>query len=418
MKIAIIGAGVSGLTCAYTLARDHDIDVFEANQYAGGHANTVVVNDRGRQLPMDTGFLVYNQANYPGLCTLFDQLGVVTQPSDMSFSVHCERSGREWNGSSLNQMFVQRSNLLRYSHWQMLSDILRFHREAVGLAASLSDRVTVSDWLTQNCYSEAFERNYLLPLGASLWSCSAQRFADFPMRFVIEFLDNHHMLQVVDRPQWRTVTGGSREYVARIVQPFAEQLRLALPVRRVRRSARGVEVWLDDGSSHLYDEVILACHADQALELVADPDDTERDLLSCFPYQRNVAVLHTDTRLLPDRKSAWASWNFRTPKQPSDEVNVTYNLNLLQSLDSEQTWCLTLNPGECIDQSLVERRIVYHHPMFKTGRHAAQSQHTSLIRRRGLSYCGAYWGFGFHEDGVQSALRVGAAFELSFRLAA
>ena len=418
MKIAIVGAGIAGLACAYTLTRKHDVTVFEAGQYAGGHANTVDVMDAGRQVPIDTGFIVFNEPNYPHLCRLFDTLGVASHASDMSFAVRCERTGREWNGSSLNQVFAQRRNLLRPSHWKMLADIMRFNREAPELVKTLDDSVSVSQWIARQRYSRAFADYYLLPLGASLWSCSAKQFSDFPMCFVLEFLNNHRMLQVEERPQWRTVTGGSREYVKRIVAPFKDKLYLTAPVSCVRRLAVGVELVVAGGSPQRYDEVIFACHADQALSVLAEPDDDEREVLGCFPYQRNIAVLHKDTSVLPTRRRAWASWNFSIPSDVCEEVNVTYNMNLLQKLDTESTWSVSLNPGQRIAPELEARRFHYEHPMFTAGRAQAQARHAELVRRRGISYCGAYWGFGFHEDGARSAMSVCDAFDLALERAA
>ena len=415
MRIAVIGAGVAGLTAARVLGARHDVTVLEAGHYPGGHTNTIDVRDAraaggARTLAVDTGFIVFNEPNYPNLCRLFDALGVASRDSDMSFSVHCEKSGIEWNGSSLSQVFAQRSNLLRPSHWRMLADIVRFHREAPAALAGLADTVTVDAWLAREGYGRGFGERYLLPLGASLWSCSAERFGTFPMRFVIEFLHNHRMLQVEGRPVWKTVAGGSREYVKRLIAPFADRIRLNTPVAAVRRGAGGVTVRIADGSEERFDEVVMACHADQALRLLIDADDTERELLAAFPYQPNEAVLHTDTRLLPERRSAWASWNYRIPAHAQADVSVTYDMNMLQGLESDTTWCVSLNPGHAVDPAKVVRRIRYEHPLFTTGRAAAQARHAELIRRRGVSLCGAYWGFGFHEDGVRSALAVCAAF--------
>ncbi len=418
MQICVVGAGIAGLTTASILSRRHHVTVLEANDYAGGHTHTVDVNDGKRRLAVDTGFIVFNEPNYPRLCRLFDALGVQSRESDMSFSVHCERSGIEWNGSSLSQVFAQRSNLLRISHWQMLADIARFHREAPRALDTLDDNVSVSDWLDRNRFGRGFAERYLLPLGGSLWSCSAERFSSFPVRFVLEFLHNHRMLQVSGRPTWKTVVGGSREYVKRLVAPFAERVYLSTPVAAVRRLARGVEVRTADGRTQRFDEVVLACHADQSLALLADADAVERDLLAAFPYQANDAVLHLDTRMLPDRREAWASWNYRIPCEPRSDVSVTYNMNMLQGLDSHLTWCVSLNPGNAVDPSKVARRFRYHHPLFTAGRCEAQSRHVELIRRRGVSYCGAYWGYGFHEDGVRSALAVCEGFERDLEVAA
>ena len=418
MRIAVVGAGVSGLTAAWVLNRRHDVTVFEADDRIGGHANTVTVDDGGKPLPVDTGFIVFNDLNYPILCGLFDELGVRTHESDMSFSVHCERSGREWNGSSANQYFAQRANLLRPAHWRMLGEILRFNREAAAKTKSLHDSVDVDTWLRVNGYSETFRDLYLFPLGASLWSCNAASFNRFPIRFVVEFLDNHRMLQVEGRPRWKTVSGGSSQYLQRLVAPFKHKIYTRAPVVSVRRKTHGAEVLIGTRGAEHFDEVILACHADQSLRLCEKLDPVERELLSAFPYQMNEAVLHTDVRLLPERKIAWASWNYRLPADERDTVLVTYNMNRLQGLESGETWCVTLTPGNTIQPERVHRRFWYEHPLFTAGRSAAQRQHAALIRRRGLSFCGAYWGFGFHEDGVRSAMDVCSAFDLDLRTAA
>ena len=418
MKIAIVGAGISGLTCAYLLHRKHDITVFESNNYAGGHANTVDIRTGSKTVPVDTGFLVFNERNYPTLCRLFDEVGVPSHASDMSFSVHCEASAREWNGTSLNQVFAQRTNLVRWSHWRMLADIMRFHREAPAALAHLDDCTSVATWLKQHNYSKTFERHYLLPLGASLWSCSASCFADFPMRFAIEFLNNHRMLQVDGRPQWRTVSGGSREYVKRMTAHFSDALHISKAVRSVKRTAQGVDVHLRDGAIERFDEVILACHADQALRMVASPDDTEQALLKQFPYQPNIAVLHKDVTMLPKRRRAWGSWNFRIPAGEAENATVTYNLNMLQGLECDDVWCVSLNPGDSVNSADIARTFRYDHPLFTSGRSEAQRRHHELIRRGGISYCGAYWGFGFHEDGARSAMHVCEAYAAELARAA
>ncbi|MGI9334344.1 MAG: NAD(P)/FAD-dependent oxidoreductase [Gammaproteobacteria bacterium] len=418
MRICVVGLGISGLTAANVLARRHQVTALEANHYAGGHTNTVGVRDGDRTLAVDTGFIVFNEPNYPNLCRLFDRLGVRSRDSDMSFSVQCRRSGVEWNGSSLNRIFVQRANLLRPSHWCMLADIVRFHREARSMLTSLEDAVTVDEWLSRRRFGRAFVERYLLPLGASLWSCSPTRFRAFPMRFVIEFLHNHCMLQGQGRPVWKTVVGGSREYVAPLMAPFARHVHLGTAVRSVRRVRGGVEVRVTGGRKMHFDEVVLACHADQSLRLLIDADPLERDVLGAFPYQPNEAVLHTDTRLLPTRRAAWASWNYRVPAEPRAEVCVTYNLNRLQGLDSQTTWCVSLNPGGAIDPAKVVRRFRYHHPLFTARRFAAQARHDELVRRRRVSFCGAYWGYGFHEDGVRSALAMCEGIDQELEVAA
>ncbi len=413
MNIAIIGAGVAGLTAARILCRHHTVTVFEADERVGGHANTVMVSEGDRRLPIDTGFIVFNEPNYPHLCRLFDLLRVEHADSDMSFSVHCEQTGMEYNGSTLNALFAQRRNTLRPRFWTMLSDILRFHREAGRISiADMDDRTSVRQFVEQKGFGKPFINHYLMPLGASLWSCNAQQFESFPMRFVIEFMSNHRMLQTNGRPQWKTVRHGSRRYVRSLIEPFADRIRLNTPVRSVRRRARSVEVVSCSGDYDSFDEVIMATHADQSLGMVEDAEQEERDVLSYFPYQTNEAVLHTDTNLLPERKATWASWNYRIPRTANGHVTVTYNMNRLQNIDSECTYCVSLNQTGQIAPERVMSRIRYEHPLFIPGRSAAQAHHSRLVRRRGISYCGAYWGFGFHEDGVRSAIQVCDAFGL------
>lgn len=424
MKIAVAGAGVSGLVAAYLLSRRHDVRLFEAGRRPGGHAHTVEVEEDGRRLAVDTGFIVFNEPNYPNLCRLFDELGVESRASDMSFSVHCERSGLEYNGRDLKRIFVQRKNLLSARHWRMLAGIVRFHRDAPAhLREGLPDTVTVREYAALHRFDGAFLDHYLVPLGAALWSCGARRFLEFPMRFVIEFLLNHSMLKLGARPVWRTVKGGSRQYVRRLAQRLGARCSLGRKVVRVERTVTGcartgaragdrpgVRIWLAGGEHHDFDEAVLACHADESLRLLDDPDPLEREVLACFPYQPNRAVLHTDEGMLPERRAARASWNYRIPRAPSAPVTVTYDLSRLQGLDSRLTYCVTLNPSMPIDEARVIRRLDYRHPRFMPGREAAQAEHAAMTRRRGISYCGAYWGYGFHEDGVRSALAVCRAF--------
>ncbi|MFT5132216.1 MAG: putative NAD/FAD-binding protein [Gammaproteobacteria bacterium] len=414
-KIAIIGSGISGLTAAYMLHGKHQVSVFEANKYIGGHTNTIEVLDKQhhRVIPVDTGFIVFNDRNYPNLCSLFDQLGVKSRESDMSFSVHCQETGLEYNGTNLDKIFSQRRNLLNPKFWIMLKDILRFHKQGpAALQNNLSDLITVDEFSLQNRYSRQFIENYLIPLGASLWSCPADRFRQFPMRFVLEFLDNHGMLQVDNRPQWRTVVGGSCQYIKPMVKGFNNRIFLNSPIRKVRRSGGQVTVRFENGSEQKFDEVILATHADQSIHLVEDMDEDELDILKNFPYQDNEVILHTDTSLLPENRRAWASWNYRIPRGKNSHASLTYNMNMLQGIESPHTYCVSLNQSELIDESTIIRRVNYHHPVFHTGRNHAQAQHQQLIQRRGISYCGAYWGYGFHEDGVSSALAVCKTFDM------
>lgn len=418
MRIAIIGSGISGLTAAYMLHRNHDIHVFEANNYIGGHTNTIQVKTGNRVIPVDTGFIVFNEHNYPNLCNLFDVLGVESRDSDMSFSVHCEKTGLEYNGTDLNRIFSQRKNIFNPKFIGMLKDIMRFHKHApVELNNGLGDITTVAEFADKHAYSKNFIEYYLVPLGASLWSCPAERFREFPIRFVLEFLDNHCMLQVNDRPQWKTVVGGSNQYIKPLTSGFRDRIYLNKPVNFVTRRNKYVEVGFSDGSSITFDEVILATHADTSRHLVKNIETKEKNLLELFDYQDNEAVLHTDTSILPDKKRAWASWNYRIPAEEKQHVAVTYNMNMLQGIESDEIYNVSLNQTRDIDPDRIIKRILYHHPVFKPGRNTAQSQHHYMIRHRGISYCGAYWGFGFHEDGVRSALSVCEAFNEELKAA-
>ena len=411
MRIAIVGTGISGLTAAYLLQREHEVTLFEANNYIGGHTNTVQINEGDRRLDIDTGFIVFNPHNYPNLCKIFDALDVASRESDMSFSVHCEKSGLEYNGSDIQRLFVQKRNVFNLKFMGMLKDIMRFHKHGPEvLKQGLDDTVTVNEFVKQHNYSDSFVENYLIPLGASLWSCPAARFRDFSMLFVLEFLDNHCMLQVNDRPVWRTVKGGSYQYVTPMTQGFRDRIFLNTAVTRVVRQQNEIELHLQDGKVAQFDEVVLACHADQSLRLIDSGEAEELEILEQFEYQDNDTVLHTDTSILPKQEKAWASWNYRIPQIANGHVSVSYSMNHLQGLDTEKNYCVSLNQTKQIDPNKILRRFNYHHPMFKPGRDNAQAQHDALIRRRGISYCGAYWGYGFHEDGVRSALHVCSAF--------
>ena len=411
MNIAVVGAGVSGLVCALGLGRHHSVTVFETTNRPGGHAHTVDVHDGRCSIEIDTGFIVFNFAHYPLLSSLFDSLGVRSQPSDMSFSVRCDVTGFEFSGSNLNTFFAQRSNLLRPEGWRLLKDILRFNRDGKkSLEAGLEDQITVDDFAKQYGYSDVLLDRYLLPLGGALWSCDTRTFRSFPMRFVLEFLGNHAMLQIGSRPVWRTVTGGSRHYVERIAQTLGSRLCLNRPVTQVLRSGQGVKLLFDEGDSQVFDEVVLATHADTSLALLAEAEEEERELLSTFPYQDNEVCLHTDTRVLPRTRRAWASWNYRIKEDVRSGTCVTYNMNKLQALESTQTFCVSLNQRKDLRPDSILYKEIVRHPLFVPGRDEAHARHAQMIRRRGLSYCGAYWGFGFHEDGVRSAALVCDAF--------
>ena len=406
MRIAIVGAGISGLVCGHLLHGSHDIRIFEANDYIGGHSNTVTVDTGGTQTAVDTGFIVYNDRNYPNFCRILDQIGIEGRPTSMSFSVQCKASGLEYNGSSLNGLFAQRRNLLRPWYYRLIGDILRFNREAESSLKELDDTVTVKAFLRDRGFSQQFSRYYLLPMGAAIWSCPAESFEQFPVRFIITFYRNHGLLQLRDRPTWHVVEGGAKEYVNALTAPFRDRIHLSSPVRSVHRSSDSVAVSRDDHPPQEFDEVIFACHSDQALGLIDGPDDLERSVLKTFRYGANTAVLHTDKTVLPRNRRAWASWNYRIGDAPSERPAVTYNMNILQHIRSKDTFCVSLNDESRIDPNLVLGRFQYEHPVFTTDRASAQGRHPELIRRRRTSFCGAYWGNGFHEDGVNSAITV------------
>ncbi len=409
MRIAIIGSGVSGMVTARLLNREHDVTVFEANSYVGGHCNTVPVTINGERHNIDTGFIVSNDRTYPHFSKILSDLDVATSPTSMSFSVRCDRAGLEYNGTNLNGVFTQRRNLLRPSFLRMLKDILRFNRDGAIDADRVPADQTVGDYLRENRYSSEFADQYLLPMGAAIWSCPCHTFVEFPIRFILDFYVNHGLLSLRDRPVWRIVDGGSQTYVSRLVQPFRDRIRLNCPVKTVSRQPGGVAVQHADGEG-TFDEVVFACHSDQALRMLHDADQLEIELLSAFPYSSNTAVLHTDESVLPRRRRAWASWNYHIANGDVTRPALTYNMNMLQHIQSTHTFCVTLNEDDSINPDKVLARFNYSHPVFTTQRADVQQRHHEVIRHRRTSFCGAYWRNGFHEDGVVSALAVCAKF--------
>lgn len=412
MKLAIIGSGISGLVAAHRLKAEHDITVFEANDYVGGHTNTVDVDVDGEYHSVDTGFIVFNDWTYPNFIRLLNKLDVKSQATEMSFSVRNDDTGLEYNGHSLNSLFAQRRNLVKPGFFKMLFDIVRFNREALNQVSACGDATTVGEFLSQYGYGRPFADQYLLPMGAAIWSCPTGRFAEFPIRFIVEFYKNHGLLSIRNRPTWRFVQGGSQTYVRAILQSFSGQIRLKTPVQQVRRLPGSVSVKPVGCEPEQFDHVIFACHSDQALRILGDDATThEQEILSAFPYGKNVAVLHTDTSVLPKSRRAWASWNYRLSGNDSAPASVTYNMNILQKIKSHHTFCVTLNDDTGIASDRVLRRFEYHHPLFTTRRAEAQARHHEIVNSNHTSYCGAYWGNGFHEDGVNSALAVVNAIE-------
>jgi predicted NAD/FAD-binding protein len=410
MKIAVIGAGISGLCCAYRLRNAHDVTVFEAAPYVGGHTNTIDVAEPHGNQAVDTGFIVFNHATYPRFIRLLEELGVASQPTDMSFSVRCDRSGIEYAGTGLNGLFAQRSNLFRPGFHRLLRDWLRFSRESTEVEAEADDRWTVGDYLDTRGYSREFIEQYFLPMGSAVWSCPHDDFRRFPMRFIVEFYRNHGLLSVRGRPQWQVIRGGSRRYVEALLNHLPREVVLNCPVAEIQRQPDGVELRFPSREPERFDHVVFACHSDQALSILgALATPTERELLGAFRYEANQVTLHRDPSVLPKRRRAWASWNYRIPVGDSAKSTVTYHMNRLQRLASPHEYCVTLNDATGIRADAVLRRFTYHHPVFAVGRRAAQNRHPELIGPNRSSFCGAYWGNGFHEDGVRSAEAVCAS---------
>lgn len=409
MRIAVIGSGISGLVAAYRLQAHHEITVFEANDYVGGHTHTVDVELDGERHAIDTGFVVFNDRTYPQFVSLLFELGVVSQPTTMSFSVRDDRTGLEYNGHSLNTLFAQRSNLVRPRFYRLLADIVRFSGAARRVLRQRAAGTTVGEFLAQHRLSQEFRDQYLLPMGSAIWSCPAGVFSEFPIEFVAAFYANHGLLDFWNRPQWRVVRNGARAYVNQLTRGFLGRIRLRTPVEGVSRGYDDVAV-VTRGGAERFDHVIFACHSDQALRILGiDATPEERDILGAFPYTRNLAVLHTDTAVLPRSQRAWAAWNYRCTGDAMAPATVTYNMNLLQGIRSPHTFCVTLGDPSLIAQPRILGCFEYHHPVFTAQRAAAQARHAELLNRRRTSFCGAYWGNGFHEDGVASAEAVVAA---------
>ncbi|PMW98029.1 FAD-dependent oxidoreductase [Pseudomonas sp. FW215-R2] len=411
MNIAIVGSGIAGLTCAYLLNRRHDVTVFEAGDRVGGHTHTVKVTVDGRDYAVDTGFIVFNDWTYPNFIRLLGQLGVTAKATEMSFSVTDPDTGLEYNGNNLDSLFAQRSNLLSPGFWGMLRDILRFNKEARRDLAEqrITTDTTLDDYLKAGGYGERFILHYIVPMGAAIWSMPMAQMLNFPLQFFVRFFENHGLLSVSNRPQWRVIEGGSSAYIAPLTESFKERIRVNCPVNRIDRNEHGVVIHSPADIEH-FDKVVLACHSDQALRLLANPGSAEREILGALPYADNEVVLHTDTRLLPTRKRAWASWNYRLGGAGHTQAAVTYDMNILQGIQSDTTFCVSLNQSAGISPSTVLARFTYAHPQFSLAAVAAQQRWAELDGAQHTHYCGAYWANGFHEDGVVSALRVAAAF--------
>ena len=405
MRIAIVGSGISGLSAAWLLSRQHDVVLFEANDYLGGHTDTHRVEVDGRTLEVDTGFIVHNPGNYPLLTRLFDELGVATQPTTMGFSGQDARSGLEYNATSLDGLFCQRRNLASPRFWGMLRDLARFYRAAPALLDDDRPGPSLGEYLDANRYGAAFRDQHLVPMASALWSSPEQSVLGFPAKYLVQFMANHHMLQLTGRPEWRVVRGGSRRYVETMMARWDVQVRLSSPVRGIVRDAQGVSLRCDAGSER-FDQVVLACHSDQALRLLDDASDGEREILGAIRYQPNDTVLHTDARLLPRHRKAWAAWNAHLPADPALACTVSYCMNLLQGLPGDTPLIVTLNRTRDIDPARILQRRQYEHPVHTHAAVAAQARKHEIQGVQRTWFAGAYWGWGFHEDGIRSGVDV------------
>jgi len=403
-RIAIVGTGIAGNVVAHKLHPDNDITVYEANDYVGGHSNTVDVPTAEGSLPVDTGFIVFNDRTYPNFIALLDQLNVTSQKSSMSFSVQTEANNVEYNGATLNALFAQRRNLFRPSFHRMVRDIVRFNREAGARLRSGDLEMSLADYLRSGRYSSEFINHYLIPMGAAIWSAEPEKMSNMPAKFFIRFFENHGLLSIKNRPTWRVIKGGSREYVKSLVSAHQHTIRLGCPVERVHRGDEKIVVHARGCAPEEFDYLFLACHSDQALAMLANPEPQEQEVLGAIVYQHNEAILHTDESLMPKRKLAWGAWNYHIPNDKNGLVALTYHLNTLQGLQTKENYFVTLNSRDLIRPGSIIQSIAYEHPVFTASSVAAQARHADINGLKRTYYCGAYWRYGFHEDGVVSAL--------------
>ncbi len=411
-NIAIIGSGISGLTAAYLLSKKYQVTVFEKNAVIGGHTATVDVNIGQQDYAIDTGFIVFNNKTYPNFLALLDEIGVEKQPTEMSFSVHNCQTGLEYNGHNLDTLFAQRRNIFRPKFWLLIREILRFNKlcKQIYQLNKFKKEMTLGEFLTAHGFSSFFSEHYILPMGAAIWSSSLVEMEAFEFQFFVKFFYNHGLLNIQDRPQWYVIPGGSRNYLAPLCQRFDKNIQVNADINSIQRKQAGVVIRFNDGSEQHFDDVVLACHSDQALALLADASEEEEKLLSAMPYKANSVVLHTDTSLLPKRKKAWASWNYQLGTNRQASASVTYNMNILQGLNSEHTFCVTLNQKQAVAQDKILREFTYHHPVFSLQSIEAQKQRHLICGQRHTHFAGAYWHNGFHEDGVKSAIEVAKRF--------
>ncbi|AVP97685.1 dehydrogenase [Ahniella affigens] len=405
MRIAVVGSGIAGLASAWLLSREHQVTLFEAGSRLGGHTHTHSVPVQGKTYEVDSGFIVMNAGHYPLFSRFLNELKVATQPTVMSFGVHEATTGYEYNATSVPTLFCQKRNIMSPAHWLMIRDIFRFYREAPALLHWPDAGPSLGEYLERGRYSKAFRDRHLIPMASALWSSPATQILDFPARYLVQFMANHQMLSTSDRPTWQVVKGGSSRYIDALTLSWSVAVRLNAPVLNVQRTDTGVSVKTGTDEA-LFDQVVLACHSDQALALLAAPSDTERAVLSAIRYQVNDTVLHTDQRLLPKRRTAWAAWNALIFPEPEQPCTVTYHMNQLQSLDAPVPFCVTLNCTDRIDPDKIIARMRYEHPIYTHDAVAAQSRRDQINGKDRIWFAGAYWGWGFHEDGMRSAVDV------------
>ena len=406
LSIAVVGSGISGLSAAWLLSKQHSVTVFEAGSYPGGHSNTIEVETPAGALAVDTGFIVYNPPNYPNLCALFEHLNVPTKYAPMTFSASIRGGGYEYSGTRAWGLFGQLSNIADADHWRMLRDVHRFFKTAPTEMAALAEDVSLGDYVRDRGYGQSFVRRHLIPMAGAIWSAPLADMMNYPAKAFIRFFDNHGLLKVSNRPKWRTVDGGSREYVRRILEDGDFQIRLNTAVASVRRAPGRVFLSTGAGEEHPFDHVVFASHADQTLSMLSDADLAEASLLGAFSYVRNETVVHSDPILMPKRKRLWSSWNYVEPEEPREELTVSYWMNALQSLNTGRDVFVTLNPFLQPAEDLEIVRFSYEHPLFDAKALRAQEQLWSLQGNRNTWFCGSYFGAGFHEDGLQSGLAV------------
>ena len=413
MRVAVVGSGVSGLIAAWLLAREHEVVLYESEDRLGGHAHTNEVDFGQGPIPVDTGFIVFNHRTYPLFRRVLQELGVAEKDSDMSFSASIPARGVEYNGTNLDKLFAQRRNMLRPSFWRMVRGILRFYKEARELLAPDAAEVALGEYLQRNRYAREFVDDHLVPMAVAVWSTDPQRMMDFPARFLVRFFDHHGFMEVDNRPPWFTVEGGSREYVQAIGRALGDSVRTGDPVLGVQRLGEGVEVRSAHGIEH-FDQVVLATHSDTALRLLENPSPEEREILGALPYQANVAQLHSDASVMPRKRKAWASWNYHVGEDRNAPPTITYWMNLLQGIESPEPLFVTLNREREIDPAKVHGRWIYHHPLFTAQTVAAQARRPEIQGTDRIWFAGAYWGYGFHEDGARSGVEVARSLGVRF----